>query len=98
MTSPAASTACSAVSATTTAMVCPTNRTVSPASGGRLMTEGAMGKAGTSGRPRSPAVYTATTPGILAASEVSTDSRRAWAMVDRTKTAVRTPGNSRSAT
>src|SRR5688572_26952665 len=98
MTSPAASTACSADPATTTAIMSPTKRTVSLASAGRLMTGGAMAKAGMSGRPRSPAVYTPTTPGILAAASVSTDSIRAWAIVDRTKTAVRQPGNWRSAT
>ena len=82
----AASTAWARVSATTAATMSPTNRTTPLASGGRLKTGGSMMKPCTSGSSRFSLVYTATTPGMLAASVVSTPLIRAWAIVLRTNT------------
>ncbi len=83
----------------TTAMGSPTNRTRSDASHGRViarLTNGKGGGIGTSSA-RSSAVTTATTPGASRAAEVSTDSNRPWATVDRTKVACSAPVSRSSA-
>src|SRR6267378_4649670 len=79
------------VSATTTAIMSPTNRTTSAARGGLAMVSGA-GNWARGFRPRSRERNTPTTPGIAAASEMSTLRRRACASVERTNTACRDPG------
>ncbi len=67
------------------AMGSPTKRTMSRASSGRFIDALNIGMAGPrSSRPRSAAVTTASTPGIVKASLASTSVMRAWAMVERT--------------
>ncbi len=85
-----ASTAWPRVSATTTATGSPAKRTTSLASTGRRISCGVStgGPAVANGsRFRSAAVYTPTTPGIPAASAVSTPLTFAWAKPERTNTA-----------
>jgi hypothetical protein len=77
----------------TTAIGSPTNRTRSDASQGRVIAELMNGKGGGMGTRSvtSCAVTTATTPGASSAADVSTDSSRPWATVDRTKVACTAP-------
>ena len=83
----AASAASAAVSATTAATGSPTKRTVSRASTGRVIRWFITGIGLRSGRSRSAAVNTPSTPGCLLASAVSTPIRRPLATVERTKQA-----------
>ena len=61
---------------------------------------GIIAKPCNAGSPRSspPAWYTATTPGIDAASLTSTDATLAWATVERTNATCSMPGSTRSST
>ena len=96
-TASAASFACAWVSATTAATMSPTKRTRPAAKGGRLKSGGIIGKPWKASIGRFSAVYTATTPGMDEASEVSMEAISAWASGDRTK-ATRAASTSRSST
>src|SRR5215207_6198528 len=97
-TASAASSASAAVSATATATGSPTKYTTSVASGGRGTLGLSTMRPWWRGSPRSAAVNTATTPGMLAASEVSIEAMRAWATEERTKRRCSRPSSRRLAT
>ncbi len=88
----AASTPWRSVSATTTATISPVNRTRSTAIGGSAELDRHAGRPGaTTGRSRSAAVYTPTTPGIAAACDGSTEMMEACASWARTGTRYTAP-------
>ena len=73
------------LSATMATTASPTKRTTSVASGGRAKASATGAKVWKGARPKSAAVYTASTPAIPAAWVVSMLTRRAWATLERTK-------------
>ena len=94
----AASAAAAAVSATTATTGSPTNRTVSRAKIGRAILWLTTGIVGRSGKSRSAAANTPSTPGQARAPAVSTLVRRPRAKAERTKQAWALLSNLRSAT